>query len=158
MSVLPQKWRKKFNFQSQFAQFGAFFLSQAPYLWKNREGHPNLRIKRTLAPQWGQVFHRSGEKKNFKVNLHDLVHSFCLRRPHKVRRPISEKMGRGRCLRLLFSFLSPPFFSSFFLFSLCPFSFLFSYFLAPPFSDPGGRGPKAPPRYAPVYDHFNVPM
>ena len=34
-----------------------------------------------------------------KVNLQDSVHSFCLRRPHKVRRPISGKYrGGARCL------------------------------------------------------------
>ena len=33
----------------------------------------------------------------FKVNLHDLVHTFCLRRPHKVRRSISAKNRGGAC-------------------------------------------------------------
>ena len=31
----------------------------------------------------------------FKINLHDLVHSFCLRCSHKVRRPISAKNRRA---------------------------------------------------------------
>ena len=35
----------------------------------------------------------------FKVNSHDLVHSFCLGCPHKVRRPISAK-NRGGARRL----------------------------------------------------------
>ena len=33
----------------------------------------------------------------FKVNLHDLVHSFCLGHPHKVRCHISAKNKGGMC-------------------------------------------------------------
>ena len=33
----------------------------------------------------------------FKVNLHDLVHSFCLGCPHKVKRTISAKRGLAGC-------------------------------------------------------------
>ena len=36
---------------------------------------------------------------SFKVNLHDLVHSFCLGCPHKVRRTISAK-NRGSAHRV----------------------------------------------------------
>ena len=40
----------------------------------------------------------SGEKiVIFKVNLHDLVHSFCMGHPQKVRRPISAKNRGGPC-------------------------------------------------------------
>ena len=60
-------------------------------------GAPKLMTDRTSGPVgtggvWGGCAPiRSGEKfVIFKVSSHDLVHSFCLGRPHKVRCPISS--------------------------------------------------------------------
>ena len=70
-----------------------------------KEGAPTLRVYRTLAPVWtgvseGDVPPQKRRKTAiFKVNSHDLVHSFCLEHPHKVRRLISAK-NRGGARRV----------------------------------------------------------
>ena len=66
-----------------------------------KEGGPKLRTDRTLAPvgtgvSEGDVAPQKWRKiVIFKVNLHDLVHSFCLGREHKVPAPISAKNRGG---------------------------------------------------------------
>ena len=67
----------------------------------SKEGAPKLRTDRTSAPVgtggvWGDVAPQKRRKiLIFKVNSHNLVHSFCLGHPHKVRRPISAKNRGG---------------------------------------------------------------
>ena len=70
--------------------------------WK--EGAPKLRTVRSSAPvgtgvsEEGVCALSEGEKYViFKVNSHNLLRPFCLRRPQKVRSPISAK-NRGGCL------------------------------------------------------------
>ena len=68
-----------------------------------KEGAPKLRTIQNFDTQlWGQGVSEGDvppQKQRkiviFKVNLHDLVHSFCLGYPHKVRCPISAKNKRG---------------------------------------------------------------
>ena len=65
-----------------------------------KEGAPKLRTDRTSVHVWNRVSEWDVLTQKwrkiiiFKVNLHDLVHSFCLGCPHKVRRPISAR-NRG---------------------------------------------------------------
>ena len=109
----------------------------------------------------------------FEANLHVLVQSFCLRSPHKLRRPISTKIwGRGAYLtpqwRPLFMSIYPSiylfFFSSFhfsfplsfpLFFFLSSFSLSFFFFWRP-FSDQGWAGPPKHPRVCPATDRVFV--
>ena len=69
------------------------------------KGGGQSRTDRTFSPVEtgcliGMCPIRSGVNVIFKVNSHDLVHSFCLRHPHEVWRPISAKI-EGRVLPAL---------------------------------------------------------
>ena len=85
---------------------------------------------------------RSGEKNViFEDNSHDLVHSFCLRRPLKLRRPISTKnRGEGAPLNCHVDLSIFSLFCPLFSFTLSFFSSFFGATLV----TRGARAPKAP--------------
>ena len=102
------------------------------------------------------------EKKNiFEANSRDLVRSFCLSRPHNLRRPISTKNREGthpthewRPYRHVNLFPFCPLLSLLLFLFLSLFSFLsfFPFFFGAPLVAPGGRGPQSPPpRIRPCY-------
>ena len=70
------------------------------------EGATKLRTDRTSVPVGTGVSEGDVPPQKwtkiviFKVNSHDLVHSFFLGRPHKIRHPISAKNRGGTRLRV----------------------------------------------------------
>ena len=114
------------------------------------------------------------EKKNQSQFARFGVFFFCLRRPLKVRCPISEKIGGGAaCVHFksapewrlsryigipIYLFCPSPCFLSLFpflFFSLSSFPFLFHFF-STPFSELGWLGPQSPPGYTPDYVGFKT--
>ena len=123
----------------------------------------------------GNVSPQKWRKKNQNQFARYVIH-FCLRRPCKVRRPISAKKAlpasnlnlplngttfvTARYIDLpfyqfscLYPYFLSPFLFLFLLFSLFfPFPSLFLSFFLRPFSDPGGPRLPQPPGYAPDCD------
>ena len=167
-SLILAPWSKLKNVFFPEAPACAWMPAKGPRSWNKGGGRPNLRTKRTLAPVGTEGFWRGcapsevEKKLIFKVNSHDLVHSFEAPTQSETTH-LCKKWGRGRRLRplwihpslfwftllsFLFSLicsLSFSFLFHFFLFflSLSSFPFLFLLFWRP-FSDPGGRGPQSP--------------
>ena len=62
-----------------------------------KRGGAQLRTDRTSTSEGDVPPQKRRKFVIFKANLHNLVHSFCLRLPHKVRHPISAKNRGGTC-------------------------------------------------------------